>query len=237
MEGHSWDEIKSLSKGYNQDNILDRVASATSQVLSGEACYERDSVCFYKVEYSFAPMTFLLMLAQKKEIRVVDFGGSLGSFFLQHREIIESANITWIVVEQPHFVEKGRELLGKIDKIQFESSLEKALEKCDVFFCSSTLQYIDLPYEVLKVVANSSVSHLLFDRLSLVNSPEDILALQTVPQSIYEASYPCRFFSRERWVNFLKADFQLKHEFPSSVPLEVNLKNNKAIDVGQFWTR
>ena len=42
----TWSDASDLSTGYNDNNILKKVASSTLKVINGEAAYERDSVLF-----------------------------------------------------------------------------------------------------------------------------------------------------------------------------------------------
>ena len=59
----SWDEAKKYSHGYDKDIILRKCKNAMLKVKTGEAVYERDSVLFDKVQYSFPILAGLLRAA------------------------------------------------------------------------------------------------------------------------------------------------------------------------------
>ncbi len=59
---------------------------ATRKVVAGEAVYERDSVVFDHLEYAWPLLACLLQIAaERRSLRVIDFGGSLGSSWRQNR--------------------------------------------------------------------------------------------------------------------------------------------------------
>ncbi|HRP59240.1 MAG TPA: hypothetical protein PK833_02995, partial [Vicingus sp.] len=49
----SWEEAQKKCSGYDSEIIFNRVKNALLKVKSGEAVFERDSVIFYKIQYSF----------------------------------------------------------------------------------------------------------------------------------------------------------------------------------------
>ncbi|MDV3001980.1 MAG: hypothetical protein N5P05_003586 [Chroococcopsis gigantea SAG 12.99] len=75
------------AEGYDKDIILETVKNSLLQVKEGQAIYERDSVLFDKIEYSFPVLTMLLKVALENDskLSVLDFGGSLGSHYFQYR--------------------------------------------------------------------------------------------------------------------------------------------------------
>ncbi len=59
----SWDEAEKHSDGYDKDVILRKCKNAMLKIVSREAIYERDSVLFDKVQYSFPVLAGLLRAA------------------------------------------------------------------------------------------------------------------------------------------------------------------------------
>src|SRR3954462_11924975 len=90
----SWDAANSDASGYESEEILRRVVDATKKVVAGEAMYERDSVVFDRVQYAWPVLASLLQVAlETKSLRVIDFGGSLGSSWWQNRSYLERLDI------------------------------------------------------------------------------------------------------------------------------------------------
>ena len=76
----TWEEAKASSEGYDSGSILDKVKEALLKVKNGQAVYERDSVLFDEIEYSWPLLAALLWISSRHDNRLnlVDFGGSLG---------------------------------------------------------------------------------------------------------------------------------------------------------------
>ena len=66
----TWNEAYNQSLGYDQSNILEKVKGATLKVKKGEAIYERDSVLFNSVEYSWPLLSALMWVAAKNKGRI-----------------------------------------------------------------------------------------------------------------------------------------------------------------------
>ncbi len=199
----SWEEAVKAAGGYESPLILERVRDAALKVKHGEAVFERDSVCFHHEEYRWPTLACLLCIAavNSGRLRVLDFGGSLGSFWFQHRKLLEGLReVRWAVVEQPHYVDCGRKEFHDV-VLSFHASVEDCLKDgpVDVILLSSVLQYLPDPYDWLARFAQTGGRWLLLDRTPFIEQERDRLTVQRVSPSIYPASYPAWFFSRKRF--------------------------------------
>lgn len=216
----SWQEALDAAGGYDAPTILQRVREAAFKVKRGEAVFERDSVCFDHEEYRWPTLACLLRVATENQGRlsVLDFGGSLGSFYFQHRKHFQSLNeVRWAVVEQPHYVACGRKEFQD-DVLQFYETVEECLTEgtVDVVLCSSVLEYLEKPYEMLSNLVNSGAPYILLDRTPFIAGEKDRLTVQHVPPSIYSASYPAWFFSRQHFLGEVRQlGLQVEVEFPA----------------------
>lgn len=215
----SWSEASRASTGYDADDILRRVTDATRQVVAGKAAYERDSVLFEQPAYSYPILAALLRAAalDQGRLRVIDFGGSLGSTYRQNRLFLDGlAHVQWCVVEQAHFVEAGqREFTTEV--LTFAPTLQAVPwwgQPC-VVLLSSVLQYLEDPCQLLATLAGSGATSLVIDRTPMSRSERDRLCVQTVPAQIYRASYPCRIFSEDRLLALLARHWRLLTGFAS----------------------
>jgi putative methyltransferase (TIGR04325 family) len=173
----------------------------------GEAAFERDSVAFQRVEYAWPLLAALLWVASKSrgELRVLDFGGSLGSTFYQNRAFLAGLReVRWSVVEQPGHVEVGRREFQD-EQLRFYTTVETAAAESapNVVLLSSVLQYLDRPHEILGRILDLRCEHVLLDRTTVWDGAEDRLCVQRVPPDIYDASYPCWVFSEAGLVSQL----------------------------------
>ncbi len=61
----TWQEAQNASTGYDSDEIIQKVRNSLLKVKNGEAVYERDSVIFDEIQYSW-PLLAGLMFASAK---------------------------------------------------------------------------------------------------------------------------------------------------------------------------
>jgi|SRR3989344_1837853 len=216
----SWEDAKNASEGYDKKIILDKVEESTRKVKTGRAVYERDSVVFDKVEYSWPLIACLLWIgAKENKLHLIDFGGSLGStyfqsvFFLKHLR-----EIKWSIVEQEHFVKVGQTYFEN-EHVRFYRDLDVCLQEniVETIIFSSVLQYLENPYHMLQRVKDQKFRFIIIDRTLFLsndtNDTSDRITIQKVPPHIYNASYPCRFFDENKFLNFFIPEYKLISDF------------------------
>lgn len=199
VEYPTWGDAVAAAGGYQSDAILDIQRAAMRKVRDGEAVYERDSVLFDKIEYSFPLLATLLSLAARNNGRlsVLDFGGALGSSYYQNRGMLSHLSaLNWHVVEQPHFVAAGREEFEN-GQLRFFPTLEASWQASapDIVLLSSVLQYLDSPFALLAEISRRAPPFILVDRTPVLDSGAERAFVQIVPAFIYPATYACRLFA------------------------------------------
>ncbi|MCX5964300.1 MAG: methyltransferase, TIGR04325 family [Cyanobacteria bacterium] len=213
----TWEEAQANSSGYDQADILEKVKNAILKVKNGEAVYERDSVLFDQIEYAWPVLAGLMWVAAQNQgkLHVLDFGGSLGSSYFQNRQFLSDlTEVTWSVVEQPHFVECGREFIAD-DCLQFYPTIDECLEKRspNVILLSSVLQYLENPLLILDKLRDTDAKVLIIDRTSFTEEETDHLVIQQVYPDIYKASYPSWIFAISKVEKYLSSDWNLLSKF------------------------
>jgi len=201
----SWQEAQNDSTGYDSDKILQTVKNSLLKVKNGEAVYERDSVIFDEIQYSWPLLAGLMFCGAKSGgvLKVCDFGGSLGSTYYQNKKFLDKLDdVSWSVVEQSHFVDVGKKDFEN-DRLKFYHTVGECVKKEDanILVLSSVLQYIEKSYDLLDDCLKNNFDYILIDRTSFSKKNETI-TLQTVPPNIYEASYPCRFFDKVEFLEY-----------------------------------
>ena len=196
----SWESASTETSGYDSREIEERVVSAARMVNDGRAAYERDSVVFNAIEYSWPFLASLLQVAlEQQSLKVIDFGGSLGSSWRQNKKFLGRLQIpvAWHVVEQPHFVGIGNEEFSD-ETLDFYTNIEDAA-KCgvDVVVFASSLCYVAQPEKIVAEATKTDARFLIVDRLPTVAGNQDRIAVQYVTKPIYDASYPIRLFGRD----------------------------------------
>ena len=222
----SWREAQLASGGYDGDAILHQVRDALLKVKKGEAAYERDSVLFDRIQYSWPLLAGLLWIASRgnNRLQLVDFGGSLGSSYFQNRQFLSHLEeLRWSVIEQGNFVECGQQLFQD-RQLRFYRSLDDCLAAgpADAILLSSVLPYLEEPYRLLGECLERGFQYLIVDRTPfLTKGEDDLLTVQTVSAAIYPASYPAWFFNRDKFLEFLAPRYQLIEEFDSFESFQV----------------
>jgi putative methyltransferase (TIGR04325 family) len=212
----SWEAAKSRCSGYDSAAILEKVKTSALKIKEGLAVYERDSFIFDKVQYSFPLLSSLMWAAAQNngKLNVLDFGGSLGSTYFQNRKFLDSlSEVNWCVVEQPEFVKTGLQNF-ETKNLHFFYSIDECTKsyEINVVLMSSVLQYLEEPYKILDQIKTTGIKYLIIDRTPFINTT-DRLTVQKVNPSIYNASYPCWFFNKQKLLSYLNADFELVLEF------------------------
>jgi putative methyltransferase (TIGR04325 family) len=219
----TWDAAAAKCANYSDRSILEKVRTALLEVKEGRAVFERDSVLFYTAEYNWPLLSALLhAFAKEPGLNVIDFGGSLGSTYFQHRSWFTAFDYTWNIVEQDHFVETGKKDFAS-GQIKFFNTIEEAAGTQPSFLIlSSVLAYLPDPYQWLDKLLGQGYPYVFIDRTPLITG-KDRLTVQQVPPEIYTASYPSWFFNEEKFLNaitkhyriFAEVDCVERADFPS----------------------
>lgn len=212
----TWDEARAASRGYDDEAILEKVKQATLHVRAGDAAYERDSVVFDTIQYSWPVLAGLLWAASRSRNRlnVLDFGGSLGTSYRQNRQLLEHLDeLRWNVVEQESYVRVGRELF-QTEELRFYPSIDACASDTapNVVLVSSSLAYVPQPYAVLDALLRHAFEYLIVDRTAFLPD-RDRLTVQNVPPWIYDASYPAWFLHERRFLDAVDRVYDRVAEF------------------------
>ena len=214
----SWAEAAGQASGYNANHILANVELAALKVKRGECVFERDASCHYEQFFNWPLLASFFYCACQTNgcLRVLDFGGALGSTYMQYRaEWKGLQSLEWSVVEQPHYVLSGKKHFED-QTLRFYKTVEDAIRDrgADIILLSSVIDYIEKPYELLQSIAGQKVRWILLDRTGFSLEGRDRLTFQKVPPCIYDASYPCWFLDPQR-VRSLFTEYRIVWDFPS----------------------
>jgi putative methyltransferase (TIGR04325 family) len=218
----SWEEARKESTGYDSEVIFEKVKNAALKVKNGEAVYERDSVLFDRIQYSWPLLSGLLWIASMSDnkLNLIDFGGSLGTSYYQSRKFLKHLKaLRWNIVEQEYFVKCGRDIFED-EHLKFHFNIEDCIKKGgvpDAILISGVLEYIEKPYELLSRIFGFNIKYILIDRTPFSADGRDCITIQKVPPEIYKASYPHWFFSLDTFKNNFKDRYELVEEFDSSI--------------------
>lgn len=215
-----WATASAHVTGYDSTLILERVRRAMLKIKSGESAYERDSVLFDEVQHSFPVLAGLLRAALENgnRLAVLDFGGSLGSSYFQCRNFLSVvSSLQWGVVEQEHFVRCGKADF-ETEQLRFFFTIAECVAHAspNVALLSSVLQYLPQPDKVLDDLGAKGIQYVVIDRTPFSDASVDHISIQHVPSSIYPASYPCRVFGRQSFLDRWHGRYDVIAQFDSN---------------------
>ena len=214
-----WGQAEQAATGYAAPKILDITRAAMRKLRAGQAAFERDSVLFDHAEPPFALIAALLRAASKSggRLRVLDFGGALGSSYYQCRPWLDGiGDLRWCVVEQAGHVACGRAEFSD-GHLGFYGTAEECIgvEQPNVLLMSGVLQYLPAPYDCLAGLLSYQIPHVIVDRTAFLSADRDRLTIQQVPPSIYPATYPAWFLSKSRFLACFTPSYRLLQAFPA----------------------
>jgi len=223
----SWNAAMNASTGYDSDRIVNKVKESAMKVRDGDAVYERDSVLFDEIQYSWPLLAGILWIASRSgnRLSLVDFGGALGSSYYQNRGFLAHLEyLRWSIVEQEKFFRIGKEQFQN-EHVRFYKNLPDCIseEKPSLLLLCAVLQYLENPNRFLEEVLDMGFDYIILDRTSFIKGQRDLLCVQRVDESIYRASYPCWFFGNGRFLAHLNSRYQAVAGFECAE--NANLKN------------
>jgi putative methyltransferase (TIGR04325 family) len=213
----TWKEASKYSTSYDSDLIVNKVRDAIRKVRDGEAVFERDSVLFERIEYSWFLLSGLLWVAsvEGNRLNLVDFGGSLGSTYYQNRPfLIHLEEIKWGIVEQEKFVECGKREFEN-EHVNFFSTLEDCVaeQRPNTILLGSVLQFVEEPYHLLEKITELAFQYVIIDRTPFLCEESDRITSQRIPPSVYDASIPAWLLNYGKMVSHLSRNFDVIAEY------------------------
>jgi len=221
----SWEAASKSAQGYDSKDIFEKVKASSLKVKSGDFPCERDSVLFDSLQYSWPSLACLMYVAAcKGRLSVLDFGGSLGSSYFLNRVFLNNLNTEWSIIEQPHFVEFGRDKISdKLLKFYFDLDECYSERQPNCLLLSSVIQYLKDPYSWLKTFVSLEIDFILLDKTTFSKRQDEFIQIQEVPKAIYRASYPMHVLNEDKIVNLIKiSGFELVESFFPEASLETS---------------
>lgn len=217
----SWEEGKRVGAGYQEQEILNRVITARSLAKVGAGKIERDGVVLSappEPPWRLLAAVWLAMSREQEVVRVLDFGGGLGSTFdLCERWMGNCLELRWFIVEQGHVAAAGR-VQNTNERLKFGSSIEEARQEGEYDLCilSGVLQYLRAPEDVATAIVELRPKVVLVERTPVASVVYPLLTVQKnryplagrYPAWLFPEGYVERLFEREYvlWTHFKGED-------------------------------
>lgn len=228
----SWENALSNSTSYDNFEIIEKCKNALLKVKNGEAAYERDSVLFDSIQYSWPLLSSLMLvsLINERKLSVIDFGGSFGSTYYQNRKYLNYLkDLKYNIVEQERFVVQGK-IYFENEILKFYNSIGECIDtsgKPNMLILSSTLQYFKDPKNEIRKIIDFKIPFILVDLTPFNLEKKERLMVQKVSTNIYNASYPCWLLNYDEIMNLFSSSYEIfsEHENSSSIIIDNNTYN------------
>ena len=207
----TWDKAKEKSLGYGDPNILERVISSLLKVKKDNTILEKDLVFYsgYDYPYNYQVLASFLYISQlsNNKLSVIDFGGSLGSSYFQHRRMLSHlSELDYNIIEQKQFVDAGKEYFEDETlnfHYDFRTCISKKKPDCVLF--SGVLQYLERPVDLINEILEYNIEYIIIDRTPFYLNKPDRITVQKLPPRYGDGSMPYRIFNYKKFVgHFLK---------------------------------
>jgi putative methyltransferase (TIGR04325 family) len=163
-----------------------------------------------------AMMSYGYVLARasrnKDGVSVLDWGGSVGHYYLYSRALLPEVAIDYHCYDVPRLCDLGRKLLPEAHFC--DDSAEVLRRRYDLVISSSSLHYFEDWREVARKLAAATGDFLYIARLQTVVRGESFVVVQRPYHSGYHTEYLSWFLSRLELVSCLEeAGLELVREF------------------------
>lgn len=223
----NWEAARRASSGYDAPSILKKTRDALLMVKRGEARWEQDAMVSNSEAMHWPLLACLTRIAAvqgTRSLKVLDFGGSLGSTYFWCKPFFDhDFDLSWHVVEQRGHVEVGRKDLQD-ESLRFHFTIADSISERppDVLLMSGVLHFLEDAEAWLEEFRSWNIPHLILDRTPLWERERHRLTVQEVPPEIYAASYPAWFLSRRRIFSLIEKDYVLRWRAPDTETWEID---------------
>jgi putative methyltransferase (TIGR04325 family) len=160
-------DVPASSDDYDDEQRIREMVDHASRALADLQAGRRPTMW-----HDMLAIAAALASAKSATVRVLDFGGGVGSGFIQLQACLPVATrLEYHVVELPMMCEAGRRLFAGDPRIAFHTSLEHVPRGCDIVYANSVVQYIDGYSEQLRRLAAVGAPWLVLARFATGNFP------------------------------------------------------------------
>lgn len=201
----SWDQAVAESGGGYEDPVSAQIHRADWERFHNErqASRERNGGQVRLERWHFSLLVPLLHLmgimgrTMESRLRVLDVGGSFGSYRELTSDVCPKIILDWTVIETPSTVEAFADLERPDLRWRVANSLSDEPGSYDISFICGTLPYVPDPDATLRKFISLSRFTIL-GRVPLVEQEQDHCYLQYVNENPNMPAYPGRFLARPR---------------------------------------
>ena len=159
---------------------------------------------------SLLPLVVALTEPREEPVRILDFGGGVGTTFAAVMQSVQNRRLDYHVVEMPNVCDIGARVFKDDPRIRFHSTLPGDVTSVDIVHFGSSIQYVEEWKDFLQRVVRYRPGFLLFTELMAGDIPTFATA-----QNYYGSTIPAWFFNFSEFTDHLaRLGFHLEFKAP-----------------------
>lgn len=142
-------------------------------------------------------LPFIAAVAAQRgvRLRILDFGGGLGSSFIPLVKMLPTGQeLEFVIVENEAICKAGDELFANDSRVRFRSDIPPSDEHYEIVHCGSSIHYVDDWIEVLGQFSRAKPQYMIFADLPAAENKSFVTT-----QKYYGSRIPVRFWNIEEF--------------------------------------
>ena len=196
----SFEEVPISGKGFDSETWLENSRKRIYSIL--ETPKHNGAVPLMETcRESLLPLLAAIVSEELKTVRILDFGGGLGSDFVSViKSISNGESVEYYVVESEKMCDLGNVVFSNDTRIQFRPSLPDDIKTADIVHLGSSLHYISDWQQMIQRLASYNPRFFIFTDLPVGNFHTYASA-----QNYYGSKIPCWFFNFREFVEQMRS--------------------------------
>lgn len=179
----SYDDALAVAGSYEEKDLVRVIVAKTKNYI--EQGFVNKLISFDNLSDARTTRTLFAIAAgiTKKNITVLDFGGSAGIHYFTARQLInDDISIKWCVVETESLVEEAKNVGLENNELLFFSSIKEATSRVpnfDIIYSNYALCYTPNPLFYLEQLLQISFKKFFLTNTAMNSENKEIIGLQT----------------------------------------------------------
>jgi putative methyltransferase (TIGR04325 family) len=182
-------EVPTAGPGFCGAKWLTACSEKTSQLLklASENCSVPRTIAD---KSCLLPFLAAMLAEDAARLRILDFGGGLGSTYVSVASSLPTKNLDYVVVEGSEVCSAAKKIFAGDSRVRFVTAIPESLHGVDIVHLGSSLHYVAKWKEVLRCLAGLNSRYWLFTDLVAGDIPTYASA-----QNYYDSKIPVWFFN------------------------------------------
>lgn len=177
-------DVPAAGDGYADERLTQETLAYTRNVLASSRQH-RFIPTEVIGEHTFLPLLVSILGSDRDKVSILDFGGGMGVDYIHLvNGVVHAKDVDYHIVENRSVCESGSRLFENDSHIHFYPSLPTNLDKVDIVYVCSALQYIENYTDLLTSLSDYHPEYFLFVKLSAGDIPTYATGQKNLPGTL-----------------------------------------------------